>query len=218
MLTVFGAAFLLLIFTEPSNRSSGRIFGIELPPMRVIPKEKFDQIDRDRFYVAFSWIFWYHTPFTLLITGFEEGRKLKVLPCNYFVRGTICSHMECVSACTVWSTTKYAIFLVSLWVHSLIRCGGTPVSWPWMGTTSPDWHEFHDPLDPLTEIGGSLQPPKVVGNWEIIGNQIMLYVRWPSRHYVFVTTYTIWAAVYVDSALARVPAKRLQGQLTNNSS
>ncbi len=52
MLTVVVAEFLLLIFTEPSSRSSGRIFGIELPPMRVIPKKKIDEIGRDRFYAA----------------------------------------------------------------------------------------------------------------------------------------------------------------------
>ncbi len=52
MFTVVGVEFLLLILTEPSNRSSRRIFGIELPPMRVIPKKKIDEIGRDRFYAA----------------------------------------------------------------------------------------------------------------------------------------------------------------------
>ncbi len=52
MLTVFGAEFLLKILTKPSNLSSGRIFGIELPPIWVIPKTKIDAIDRDRFYAT----------------------------------------------------------------------------------------------------------------------------------------------------------------------
>ncbi len=52
MFTVVGVEFLLLILTEPSNRSSRSIFGTELPPMRVIPKKKIHEIGRDRFYAA----------------------------------------------------------------------------------------------------------------------------------------------------------------------
>ncbi len=119
-------------------------------------------------------------------------RTIIMIGIFYVALGHVSAHAQCAG--TLLDGTGLGIFSGATVSFDSTPAGSEPESW--MSGTSPDWHEFHDPLGPLTEIGGSLQPPKVVGNWEIIGNQICYTYDGPPATTYCYYVYHLGGSVY----------------------